>query len=62
MALRDLRARAAEQPLAEFLGGRFGVGVELYRSISQDTPDFTKYVQNDVHRMADVVKKIGKVQ
>lgn len=28
----------------------------------QDTPEFTKYVQNDVHRMADVVKKIGKVQ
>jgi tripartite-type tricarboxylate transporter receptor subunit TctC len=27
----------------------------------QDTPEFTKYVQNDVHRMADVVKKIGKV-
>jgi tripartite-type tricarboxylate transporter receptor subunit TctC len=28
----------------------------------QDTPEFTKYVQSDVHRMADVVKKIGKVQ
>ena len=28
----------------------------------QDTPEFEKYVQNDVHRMADVVKKIGKVQ
>ena len=28
----------------------------------QDTPDFEKYVQNDVRRMADVVKKIGKVQ
>jgi tripartite-type tricarboxylate transporter receptor subunit TctC len=28
----------------------------------QDTPEFTKYVKNDVHRMADVVKKIGKVQ
>ncbi len=39
MALWDLRARAAGQPLAEFLGGRFGEGVDLYRSISQDTPD-----------------------
>jgi L-alanine-DL-glutamate epimerase-like enolase superfamily enzyme len=39
MALWDLRARAAEQPLAEYLGGRFGDGVDLYRSISQDTPD-----------------------
>ena len=28
----------------------------------QDTPDFEKYVQGDVRRMADVVKKIGKVQ
>lgn len=28
----------------------------------QDTPESTKYVQGDVHRMADVVKKIGKVQ
>ena len=39
MALWDLRARAAEQPLAEILGGRFGEAVDLYRSISQDTPD-----------------------
>ena len=28
----------------------------------QDTPDFEKYVQADVRRMADVVKKMGKVQ
>jgi len=28
----------------------------------QDTPEFEKYVQADVKRMADVVKKIGKVQ
>jgi tripartite-type tricarboxylate transporter receptor subunit TctC len=28
----------------------------------QDTPDFEKYVQGDVQRMSDVVKKIGKVQ
>jgi tripartite-type tricarboxylate transporter receptor subunit TctC len=28
----------------------------------QDTPDFEKYVQSDVRRMADVVKKIGKVE
>jgi tripartite-type tricarboxylate transporter receptor subunit TctC len=28
----------------------------------QDTPDFEKYVQGDVKRMADVVKKIGKVE
>jgi tripartite-type tricarboxylate transporter receptor subunit TctC len=28
----------------------------------QDTPDFEKYVQADVKRMSDVVKKIGKVE
>jgi len=28
----------------------------------QDTPDFEKYVQADAKRMAEVVKKIGKVQ
>lgn len=28
----------------------------------QDTPDFERYVQADVKRMADVVKKIGKVE
>jgi len=28
----------------------------------QDTPDFERYVQSDVKRMADVVKKIGKVE
>ncbi|MDB5751369.1 MAG: protein bugT-like protein [Ramlibacter sp.] len=28
----------------------------------QDTPDFERYVQGDVRRMADVVRKIGKVQ
>ena len=27
----------------------------------QDTPDFERYVQSDVRRMADVVKKMGKV-
>jgi len=28
----------------------------------QDTPDFEKYVQEDVRRMGDVVRKIGKVE
>jgi tripartite-type tricarboxylate transporter receptor subunit TctC len=28
----------------------------------QDAPDFEKYVQNDVRRMGDIVKKIGKVE
>jgi tripartite-type tricarboxylate transporter receptor subunit TctC len=28
----------------------------------QDTPEFEKYVQNDVKRMQDVVKRMGKVE
>jgi tripartite-type tricarboxylate transporter receptor subunit TctC len=28
----------------------------------QDTPDFERYVQSDVRRMSDVVKRIGKVE
>lgn len=28
----------------------------------QDEPEFEKYVQQDAHKMADVVKKIGKVE
>lgn len=39
MACWDLAAQAAHLPLAEFLGGRFGTHVDLYRSIAQDTPD-----------------------
>jgi tripartite-type tricarboxylate transporter receptor subunit TctC len=27
-----------------------------------DTPDFEKYVQSDIQRMGDVVRKIGKVE
>jgi hypothetical protein len=27
-----------------------------------DTPEFEKYVQADVRRMVDVVKRIGKVE
>ncbi len=39
MALWDLAAKAADLPLAEFLGGRFGIDVPLYRSVSQAGPD-----------------------
>ena len=28
----------------------------------QDTPEFEKYVQADAQRMAEVVKKIGKLE
>jgi L-alanine-DL-glutamate epimerase-like enolase superfamily enzyme len=39
MAIHDLAARAAGVPLCTYLGGRFGTAVDLYRSVSQDTPE-----------------------
>ncbi len=39
MACHDLAARAAGVPLATLLGGVDGEAVELYRAISQDTPE-----------------------
>ena len=56
MACWDLAARMADQPLAEFLGGRFGPSVDLYRSISQEAPDrmvarAKKYVAEGYRRL-----------
>ena len=39
MACWDVAARAAGRPLCEALGGRFGHSVDLYRSISPDSPE-----------------------
>ena len=39
MAVHDLAAQAAGVPLCVFLGGRYGTAVDLYRSVSQDTPE-----------------------
>ncbi|MDX6630857.1 MAG: cis-L-3-hydroxyproline dehydratase [Gaiellales bacterium] len=39
MAIHDLAAQAAGVPLCTYLGGRYGATVDLYRSVSQDTPD-----------------------
>jgi cis-L-3-hydroxyproline dehydratase len=39
MAIHDLAARAAGVSLCTYLGGRYGSGVDLYRSVSQDTPE-----------------------
>jgi L-alanine-DL-glutamate epimerase-like enolase superfamily enzyme len=38
MACWDALGKRAQLPLAELLGGRFGERVDLYRSVSQDTP------------------------
>ncbi len=39
IALWDIAAQAAGLPLAEYLGGRYGESVDLYRSVSQDRPE-----------------------
>ena len=55
--LRAAARMAASDPKVKEVIGTAGSPI-LY----QDTPDFEKYVQADVKRMADVVKKIGKVE
>ena len=55
--LRAAVRAAANDPKVKDVIGNAGSPI-LY----QDTPDFEKYVQSDVKRMADVVKKIGKVE
>ena len=39
IACWDILGHAAGLPVATLLGGRFGEAVELYRAISQDTPE-----------------------
>ena len=55
--LRAAARAAAHDPKVKETIGKAGSPI-LY----QDTPDFEKYVQADVKRMSDVVKKIGKVE
>jgi tripartite-type tricarboxylate transporter receptor subunit TctC len=55
--LRAAARVAASDPKVKEVIGNAGSPI-LY----QDTPDFEKYVQSDVKRMAEVVKKIGKVE
>jgi len=50
------RAAATDAKVREVING---AGSPI---LYQDTPDFEKYVQADVKRMAEVVKKIGKVE
>jgi len=39
MAAFDLAARLAGAPLCDYLGGRYGEGTQLYRSLSQEAPE-----------------------
>lgn len=50
------RAAAGDARVKEVI---LGAGSPI---LYQDTPDFERYVQGDVRRMADVVKRIGKVE
>jgi len=56
------RLRAAARVAASDAKVREVIGNAGSRILYQDTPDFERYVQADVRRMADVVKKMGKVQ
>lgn len=55
--LRQAAAAAAKDAKVREVIGNAGSPV-LY----QDTPDFERYVQADVRRMTDVVRRIGKVE
>jgi tripartite-type tricarboxylate transporter receptor subunit TctC len=63
---RRARARRAAPARARAAGNdakvREVIGNAGSPVMFQDTPDFEKYVQADVRRMGDVVKKIGKVE
>jgi tripartite-type tricarboxylate transporter receptor subunit TctC len=50
------RAAAMDAKVKEVIGN---AGSPI---LYQDTPDFDRYVQADVRRMAEVVKKMGKVE
>src|SRR3954462_1962877 len=56
------RLRAAAKAAGADPKVREGIGNAGSPVLYQDTPDFEKYVQADVRRMGDVVKKIGKVE
>ena len=55
--LRAAARAAANDPKVKEVIGNTGSPI-----LCQDTPDFEKYVQADVKRMADLVRKIGKVE
>ncbi len=56
------RLRAAARFAANDAKVREIIGNAGSPLLYQDTPDFERYVQADVRRMADVVKRIGKVE
>ena len=61
-ALVAQRLRAAARMAAQDAKVREVIQNSGSPILYQDTPDFEKYVQADVRRMVDVVKRIGKVE
>ena len=56
------RLRAAARAAANDARVREVIGAAGSPILYMDTPEFEKYVQSDVKRMSEVVKKMGKVQ
>jgi len=56
------RLRAAAKAAANDARVREVIGNAGTPVLYQDTPEFEKYVQSDVKRMSEVVKKMGKVE
>jgi tripartite-type tricarboxylate transporter receptor subunit TctC len=55
--VRAAARAAANDPKVKEVIGNAGSPV-----LFQDTPDFEKYVQDDARKMAEVVKRMGKIQ
>ena len=56
------RLRAAARVAAQDARVREVIGNAGSPVLYQDTPDFEKYVQDDARKMADVVRRMGKIQ
>jgi tripartite-type tricarboxylate transporter receptor subunit TctC len=56
------RLRAAARAAANDAKVREVIGNAGSPILYQDTPDFERYVQSDIRRMTEVVRKIGKVE
>jgi tripartite-type tricarboxylate transporter receptor subunit TctC len=56
------RLRAAARAAAQDAKVREVIGNAGSPILYQDSPDFERYVQADARRMAEVVKRIGKVE
>jgi len=56
------RLRTAARAAAQDARVREVIGNAGSPVLYQDTPEFEKYVQDDARKMADVVRRMGKIQ